>query len=141
MECAAYSELIVKRNGLKSSYTEEQKKLNNKKEKLWANGDTSKWEITSNYNDLDQFHLKSDKLYAFSKMCTQESNHVANLGNTLGFYNRQNMDELKKLMKNNCSRYMMNLKTFTDNFYPTLTDALTVYTSIQIFVNSYQPKK
>ena len=49
-------------------------------------------------------------------MCTQESNHVANLGNTLGFYNRQNMQELKKLMKNNCNKYMEDLKVFTDNF-------------------------
>ena len=43
-------------------------------------------------------------------------------------------------MKNNCNKYMEDLKVFTDNFYPTLTDALTVYTSIQMFVNSYKPK-
>ena len=141
MECAAYTELIVKRNSLKGAYFEEQKKLNAKKEKLWASGDTSKWEIIDDFNKIDQLYLKTDKLYAFSKMCTQESNHVANMGNTLGFYNRQNMQELKKLMKNNCNRYMLDLKTFTDNFYPTLTDSLTVYTSMQMFVNSYQPKK
>ena len=140
MECAAYTELIVKRNSLKSGYFEEQKKLNNKKEKLWASGDTSKWEIIDDFNRIDQLYLKTDKMYAFSKMCTQESNHVANMGNTLGFYNRQNMQELKKLMKNNCNKYMMDLKDFTDNFYPTLTDSLTVYTSMQMLVNSYKPK-
>ena len=140
MECAAYTELIVKRNSLKGAYFEEQKKLNSKKEKLWASGDTSKWEIVEDFTKIDHLYLKTDKLYAFSKMCTQESNHVANLGNTLGFYNRQNMQELKKLMKNNCNKYMQDLKAFTDNFYPTLTDALTVYTSIQMFVNSYKPK-
>jgi len=80
-------------------------------------------------------------VYAFSKMCTQESNHVGNLGNTLGFYNRQNMQELKKLMKNNCNKYMKDLKIFTDNFYPTLTDSLTIYSSMQMFVNSYKPKE
>ena len=141
MECSAYTELIVKRNSLKQGYFEEQRKLNVKKEKLWANGDTSKWEIIDDFNKIDQLYLKTDKFYAFSKMCTQESNHVANMGNTLGFYNRQNMQELKKLMKNNRNKYMLDLKTFTDNFYPTLTDSLTVYTSIQMFVNSYQPKK
>ena len=141
MECAAYTELIVKRNSLKGVYFEEQKKLNSKKEKLWASGDVSKWEIIDDFNKIDHLYLKTDKYYAFSKMCTQESNHLANLGNTLGFYNRQNMQELKKLMKNNCNKYMQDLKVFTDNFYPTLTDALTVYTSIQMFVNSYQPKQ
>ena len=141
MECSSYTELIVKRNSLKNSYFEEQKKLNSKKEKLWANGDISKWEIIDDFHRIDQLYLKTDKVYAFSKMCTQESNHVGNLGNTLGFYNRQNMQELKKLMKNNCNKYMKDLKIFTDNFYPTLTDSLTIYSSMQMFVNSYQPKE
>ena len=140
MECSAYTELIVKRNSLKSNYFEEEKKLNSKKEKLWASGDISKWEIINDFNNIDHLYLKTDKYYAFSKMCTQESNHLTNMGNTLGFYNRQNMEELKKLMKKNCNKYMQDLKIFTDNFYPTLTDALTVYSSIQMFVNSYQPK-
>ena len=35
---------------------------------------------------------------------------------------------------------MEDLKEFTDNFYPTLTDALTVYTNILMFVKSYKPK-
>ena len=140
MECGAYTELIVKRNNLKNKFFEETKKLNATKERLWAGGDPSKWEIIDNYNNIDIVHLKSDKMYAFSKMCTQETNHVINLGNTLGFYNRRNMQELKKLMKKNCNKYMNDLKIFTDNFYPTLTDSLTVYTSMQMFVNSYQPK-
>ena len=140
MECEAYNELIVKRNNLKNNFFEEQKKLNTKKEKLWATGDASKWEIIDDFNNIDRMKLMSDKMYAFSKMCTQDTNHMINLGNTLGFYNKRNMQELKKLMKNNCNKYMKDLKDFTDNFYPTLTDALTVYTSIQMFVNSYKEK-
>ena len=110
------------------------------KEKLWAGGDSTKWEIVEDYNNIDRLRLMTDKMYAFTKMCTQDTNHLNSLGNTLGFYNRRNMQELKKLMKNNCNKYMNDLKVFTDNFYPTLTDALTVYTSIQMFVNSYKPK-
>ena len=140
MECGSYTELIVKRNALKTSFFEEQKKLNTKKEKLWAGGDVTKWEIIDDFNNIDRMRLMTDKMYAFTKMCTQDTNHMINLGNTLGFYNRRNMQELKKLMKNNCNKYMEDLKVFTDNFYPTLTDALTVYTSIQMFVNSYKPK-
>ena len=141
MECGAYNELIVKRNSLKNTFFEETKKLNAKKEKLWAGGtDSLKWEIIDDFNNIDKMRLVSDKVYAFSKMCTQDTNHVTNLGHTLGFYNRRNMQELKKLMKKNCNKYMNDLKIFTDNFYPTLTDSLTVYTSIQMFVNSYQPK-
>ena len=140
MECEAYNELIVKRNNLKNNFFEEQKKLNAKKEKLWAGGDPSKWEIIDDFNNIDRMKLMSDKMYAFTKMCTQDTNHMINLGNTLGFYNKRNMQELKKLMKNNCNKYMKDLKDFTDNFYPTLTDALTVYTSIQMFVNSSKLK-
>ena len=140
MECGAYTELIVKRNNLKNNYFEETKKLNAKKERLWAGGDASKWEIIDDFNNIDKMRLMSDKMYAFSKMCTQDTNHIINLGNTLGFYNRRNMQELKKLMKKNCNKYMNDLKIFTDNFYPTLTDSLTVYTSIQMFVNNYEFK-
>ena len=140
MECGSYTELIVKRNALKNNFFEENKKLNAKKEKLWAGGDSTKWEIIDDYNNIDRLRLMTDKMYAFTKMCTQDTNHLNSLGNTLGFYNRRNMQELKKLMKNNCNKYMNDLKVFTDNFYPTLTDALTVYTSIQMFVNSYKPK-
>ena len=140
MECGAYNELIVKRNSLKNNFFEEQKKLIAKKEKLWATGDSTKWEIIDDFNNIDKLKLMTDKMYAFTKMCTQDTNHLISLGNTLGFYNRRNMQELKKLMKNNCNKYMEDLKVFTDNFYPTLTDALTVYTSIQMFVNSYKPK-
>ena len=124
----------------RNNFVEEQKKLNAKKEKLWAGGDSTKWDIIDHYNNIDRLRLMTDKMYAFTKMCTQETNHLANLGNTLGFYNRRNMQELKKLMKNNCNKYMEDLKEFTDNFYPTLTDALTVYTSILMFVKSYKPK-
>jgi hypothetical protein len=138
MEGAAYTELIVKRNSLKNNYFEGQKKLNDKKEKLWVSGDTSKWDLGGNMNGIDQMRLRSDKVYAFSKMCSQETNHINNIGNTLGYYNRLNMLELKKLMKDNCNRYVLNLKDFTDNFYPTLTDALTIYSSIQMFVNSHK---
>ena len=140
MECGAYTELITKRNSLKNSFFEEQKKLIAKKERLWATGDSTKWEIIDDFNNIDRLKLMSDKMYAFTKMCTQDTNHMTNMGNTLGFYNRRNMEELKKLMKNNCNKYMNDLKVFTDNFYPTLTDALTVYTSIQMFVSSYKPK-
>ena len=140
MECGAYTELITKRNSLKNTFFEEQKKLITKKERLWATGDSTKWEIIDDFNNIDRLKLMSDKMYAFTKMCTQDTNHMTNLGNTLGFYNRRNMQELKKLMKNNCSKYMEDLKEFTDNFYPTLTDALTVYTNILMFVKSYNPK-
>ena len=44
-------------------------------------------------------------------------------------------------MKNNCYKYIKDLKIFIDNFYPTLTDSLTVYTNMQMFVNNYKPKE
>ena len=95
MECGAYNELIVKRNSLKNNFFEEQKKLIAKKEKLWATGDSTKWEIIDDFNNIDKLKLMTDKMYAFTKMCTQDTNHLISLGNTLGFYNRRNMEKKK----------------------------------------------
>ena len=94
-----------KKEFTKNSYFEGMKKLNDKKEKLWSQGDISKWDIVGDISGLVQMKLKLDKTYTFSMMCTQETNHMINLWNTLGYYNRPNMQEMKKLISNNCNRY------------------------------------
>ena len=72
-----------------------------------------------------------------SKMCTRETQVLDNLRKRLGFANRTNIEELKNMIKINCEKYMTNLKGFTEEFYPSLTDGLNVYSSIQMFVAQY----
>ena len=73
MEGNSYKELIESREEIKNKYIYENNKLNNKKEKLWSLMDITKWEITEDIENIDRVSLMNDKIYAFSKMCTQET--------------------------------------------------------------------
>ena len=130
MEGKAYSELISSRIVIKEQYDKENVKLMNKKEKLWEQNDLTKWEINEDYNRIDRVLLMRDKAYAFSKMCTNETMTVNNLRIMLRYVNKKNLDELKKLISNYQERFINNVKIFSNNFYPTLNDALNVWTSV-----------
>lgn len=137
MEGTSYEELIKSREEVKSKYVSEKVKLTNKKEKLWQSMDVSKWEIIDEFNKVDKALLTKDKSYALSKMCTKETQVLDNLKKRLGFANRTNIEELKNMIRINCAKYMANLKGFTEEFYPSLTDAINVYSSIQMFIAQY----
>ena len=137
MEGTSYEELIKNREEVKSKYVSEKVRLTNKKEKLWQGMDVTKWEIIDEFNKVDKTLLTRDKAYAMSKMCTKETQILENLKKRLGFANRTNIEELKNMIKINCAKYMANLKSFTEEFYPSLTDGINVYSSIQMFVAQY----
>ena len=80
MEGNAYGELTKSRLIVKERFESENKKLLNKKKKLWESNDISKWEIEEDFIKIDRVYLLRDKQYAFSKMCTNESHIVNNLG-------------------------------------------------------------
>ena len=130
MEGKAYNELTKSRAVIKEKFESENKKLMNKKEKLWEQNDISKWEINEDYSRIDRVLLLRDKNYAFSKMCTSESFAVNNLRIMLRYANRKNLDELKKLIANYQERFINNVKLFANSFYPTLNDALNVWTEV-----------
>ena len=130
MEGNAYSELTKSRLIIKEKFENENKKLINKKEKLWEQNDISKWEINEDFSTIDRVLLMRDKQYAFSKMCTNESNQVNNLRIMLRYSNKKNLDELKKMVSNYQERFINNVKLFANSFYPTLNDALNVWTEV-----------
>ena len=80
MENNAYNELIQNRLDKKEEYSKEMNKLNKKKEELWIEKDINKWNITK-FDNIDRFLLIKDKDYAFSKMCTEETQKLENLHN------------------------------------------------------------
>ena len=137
MEGTSYEELIKNREEVKAKYVNEKVRLTNKKEKLWAAGDQTKWEIVDEFNKVDKAQLKANKSYAIGTMCTRETQVLDNLKKRLGFANRTNIEELKNMIKINCAKYMVNLKGFTEEYYPSLTDGINVYSSIQMFVAQY----
>ena len=130
MEGMAYSELTKSRIEIKEQFDKENEKLLNKKEKLWAQNDISKWEITEDFSRIDKVYLMRDKQYAFSKMCTSETSSVNNLLILLRYSNKKNLDELKKMITNYQEKFLNNVKVFANNFYPTLNDALNVWTEV-----------
>ena len=136
MEGQAYTELSKSRQIIKDQFESENKKLINKKEKLWEKNDINKWEINEDFNRIDRVLLMRDKQYAFAKMCTRDSYLVNNLSIMLRYANKKNMDELKKLMNNYQESFINNVRLFANNFYPTLNDALNVWTEVAATVKA-----
>ena len=97
--------------------------------------DVNKWEIIDEFNKLDREKLMRDRDYAMSNMCTKETIHLNHLKQQLGYANKMNSDELKKMITKNCTLFISNLKMFTNLFYPTLTDGITIWSRMTTFIN------
>ena len=136
MEGSAYEELIHSREEIKAKYLFENAKLISKKEKLWASMDISKWEITDEYDKIDRIMLTRDKVYAFAKMCGVDSQAVESLHKQLGYANKNNIEELKKMINRNCRNFLKNVKLFTEEMSPTLNDSLNLWTEMATFLDS-----
>ena len=136
MEGTAYEELIHSREEIQNRYVAENAKLTAKKDKLWAAMDISKWEITDEYDKIDKIMLTRDKVYAFAKMCGVDSQAVESLHKQLGYANKNNIEELKKMINRNCRNFLKNVKLFTEEMSPTLNDSLNLWTEMATFLDS-----
>ena len=134
MESDSYCELIKSREALKSQYMSEKKRLDARKEKLWQLMDVTKWEIIDDFNRVDRALLMRDKSYAFTYMCTKETTALEGIHKQLGYANKMNMEELKKLISKNTVRFVNTVKEFTNEFYPTLTDGISVWSTLNGFI-------
>lgn len=137
LEGLAFQELLKTRDEAKNKYAAENQRLTAKKEKLWQANDKTKWEIVDDFGKVDRDLLGKDKEYSFSKMCTRETTVVENMKKQLGFLNKMGMDELKVMIDIHAKKFMNNANLFTQEFYPTLTDAITVFSYVQMFAAQY----
>ena len=133
LEGIAYEELIERRNDLKNKYTAEVARITAKKEKLFATQDINKFELGDEPN-IDRERLLKDKPYAFEKMCKNDNLGLEKLYNQLGYANKMNMSELKRIIKDYCVRYIDNIKTFNTDFYPSINDLIGIWSNLQNFV-------
>ena len=133
MENTAYNELIQDRLKKKEEYTKENNKLIMIKEDLWNKMDINKWNIT-NYDSIDRFLLIKDKNYAFSKMCTIETERVNNLKYKFNFTNKANREQFDLIINYNKDRFINNIKSFTKEFYITLNDSLNIWSELGSFI-------
>lgn len=130
MEGVAYSELVQSREVIKAKYKLEELRVISKKEKLWSTMDLTKWEIIDEFNKIDRILLCRDKTYAMAKMCTRDSQSLENLHQQLGYANKMNMNELKKMTEAHAIRFIENMKSFSEEFYPTLSDGINVWSAL-----------
>ena len=130
LEGNSFSDMIVRREEIRNRYINESNSLRKRKEKLWTENNITKWEIIDDTNKIDTVLLLKDKNYAFQKMCTQESLNVENLKLQLGYANKMVNNELKKFLNENSENFMENMKDFVEKFYPTLTDGISIWTTL-----------
>ena len=130
MEGEAYLELFVKRDEIQNKFNSDNKKLQDKKDKLWAQMDISKWEILEDFGKIDRVLLVRDKIYGCSKMCTNETNNLNNLHKKLGYVNKCCIDELKRLVNKYKNTFVDNIKAFSQDLYPIINDALNVWSQM-----------
>ena len=137
LEGIAYEELIDRRTELKNKYTSEVARVTAKKEKLYAAQDISKFELGDERN-IDKDRLLRDKAYAFENMCKNDNLQLEKLYNQLGYANKMNMLELKRIIKEYCVRYVDNMKAFNTEFYPSINDLIGIWSNLQNFAMTQQ---
>ena len=133
MENAAFTELIQDRLQKKEQYNKENNKLIILKEDLWIKQDINKWDIT-NYDNIDRLKLYQNKDYAFSKMCTIETQRVNNLKYKYNFSNYTLKEQFNLIINIDKERFINNIKLFTKEFYITLNDSLNIWSELGSFV-------
>ena len=136
LEGKAYSELITRREELKEKYNNENAKLTAKKEKLFNGGDINKMEINTEDRSIDKQRLVKDKPYAFEHICIGDTRELERLNNQLGYANKMNIRELRKIISEYCERFVNNMRDFDQGFYPTINDLLNTWTNIESFVQT-----
>jgi hypothetical protein len=139
MENLTFLELAKTREEWKQKYNSELLKLNLKKEKLWTQMDFSKWELSPDFelSGQSKHMLQKDKNYAFKNMLHKETQAVVNLHNKVGYLNKLNMDELRFLISSHLERFSANNKKFSEDFYPTLTKGIGVWSNFTTNLIAY----
>ena len=136
LEGQSYSELIERREELKQKYISELAKVNAKKEKIFNSKDVNKFELNPDDNTVDKDKLIKDKTYAFEKMCFKDTRELNFISNQLGYANKMNIYELKKMINIYCKRFIENFLNFDKEFYPSINDFLNTWTNMEVFIQS-----
>ena len=103
---------------------------------MYATGDITKFELGSDEKVVDKDRILHDKPYAFEHICKSDTSNLQKIYNQLGYANKMNMRELKKMIKEYCVRYVDNVKGFDAEFYPSINDLVGTWTNLETFVMS-----
>ena len=129
-KCGALIENYEKVQNLQDEYLNNKNKLMAKKEMLWKQMDITKWDISQG-EILDNQKLFTDKLYAQDKMCFKETFELNIQKNLLGYYFYHTDINFNKLIKNLNVAFLSNIKEFSNQIYPSLTDGINVWSHLE----------
>ena len=122
-------ENLEKEQILSEEYQIFNNKLMAKKELLWQQMDVSKWEL-SPMDQIDTNRLYKDKIYAQDKMCFKESSDLGIKGELLGYYFYQSYINFKNIIEELDKKYVINIKEFANQIYPSLADGINIYSKL-----------
>ena len=129
-KCGALIENYEKVQNLQDEYLNNKNKLMAKKEMLWKQMDITKWDIAQG-EILDNQKLFTDKLYAQDKMCFKETFELNIQKNLLGYYFYHTDINFNKLIKNLNVAFLSNIKEFSNQIYPSLSDGINVWSNLE----------
>ena len=69
-------------------------------------------------------------------MCYKDTRELNFVSNQLGYANKMNIYELKKMIKIYCKRFLENFRNFDKEFYPTINDFLSTWSNMELFIQS-----
>ena len=133
LKCGALIENYEKVQSLQEEYLNNKNKLMAKKELLWKQMDISKWDLAQG-EILDNQRLFTDKLYAQDKMCYKESTPVKIQKDLLGYYFYHTDLNFKKLINELNNEFLENIKIFSNQIYPSLSDGINVWSDLETHI-------
>lgn len=80
---------------------------------------------------LDNQKLFTDKLYAQDKMCYKETFELNIQKDLLGYYFYHTDINFKKLIKDLNNSFLNNIKEFSNQIYPSLSDGINVWSNLE----------
>ena len=133
MKCGALIENYEKVQSLQEDYLNNKNKLMVKKEMLWKQMDITKWDLNQG-EVLDNQRLFTDKLYAQDRMCYKDSFELKIQKDLLGYYYYHTDINFKRLIKDLNNSFFTNIKEFSNQIYPSLSDGINVWSDLETHI-------
>lgn len=112
-ELGPLRDLIREKESHYSAFIKAESKLSARKEKLWHQGDTNKWEMSTSDIGMDPAALFADKELALSKMLANETASVRALKDKFAFFNVQVYTESERVFKHGVEDDLENFSDFS----------------------------
>ena len=133
MKCGSLIENYEKVQSLQEDYLNNKNKLMAKKEMLWKQMDITKWDLNQG-EVLDNQRLFTDKFYTQERMCFKDSFELKIQKDLLGYYFYHTDINFKRLIKDLNNSFFNNIKEFSNQIYPSLSDGINVWSDLETHI-------